>query len=258
MAEMKLTPVMAMGAVLLLAGIGAGSFFAAQALRSPEETGAVNSVATATPTPSPAPATPTPLRTPRGPISVGTDHLEDVVADEPYLEDIVNEIEIVTLETVDWELECPRGSEVEAASHDVTRGTVWEIDPGYIPPGATELVGEPAEDFVPVSLCDGRITRAFREFSFGAASLTIIKIAGRQWIMSSGTGPVFPGIVNGKAAMLADLPPQSPEAEDLAAELGLPGLGTAQVIIQEEFGLTVVIGGEMSLAETIRVAEGLE
>ena len=227
-----------------MAGIGAGSFFAAQALRSPEETGAVNSVATATPTPSPAPATPTPLRTPRGPISVGTTAIEGVV----------NGIEIVTGQR---EPLCPGGS-VEAASHDVARGTVWEIDPAYLPPGATELVGEPAEDFAPVLLCEGKIVRSFREFSFGAASVTIVKIAGRQASMASGTGPAFPGTVNGKAAVLADLPPQSPEAEDLAAELGLPCLGTAQVIIQEEFGLTVVIGGEMSLAETIRVAEGLE
>ncbi len=232
---------------MLLLGIGVGSFFAVQALRAPGQTGAALSEATATPTTTPpATATPTPMRTPRGPISVGTTPIEGVI----------NEIEIVTGE---MEPLCPRGSEVEAASHDVTRGTVWEIDPSYIPPGATELVGEPAEDFVPVSLCQGKITRSFREFSFNRpGGLTIIKIAGRQMILASGTGPAFPGTVNGKAAVLADQPPHSPEAEERAAEMGIPGLGTAEVIIQEEFGLTVVIGHEMSLAETIRVAEVLK
>lgn len=233
---MKLTPVMAMGAVLLLAGIGVGSFFAAQALRAPGQTEGVLSAAT---------ATPTPMRTPRGPIRVGTTHIEGVV----------NGIEIITGER---EPLCPSGF-LEAASHDVARGTVWEIDPAYIPPGATEVLTEPAEDSFPVSLCEGKIVRSRKEFNLNRpSSVTIVKIAGRQASMASGTGPAFPGIVNGKAAVLADLPPQSPEAEDLAAELGLPGLGTAQVIIQEEFGLTVVIGGEMTLAETIRVAEGLK
>lgn len=249
MAAKKLSASRVIGIALVLAAIGVGSFFAAQAFRDPGQTGAELSLATATPpATTPTPATPTQLRTPRGPISVGTTPIETVV----------NEIEIVTVETADWDRECPRGSQVEVASLDVARGTVWEIDPAYIPPGATELVGEPGEDFVPVSLCEGKITRSFREFSFGAASVTIVRIAGRQWIMASGTGPVFPGIVNGKAAMLADQPPQSPEAEERAAEMGIPGLGTAEVIIQEEFGLTVVVGSQMTLAETIKVAEGLK
>lgn len=134
---MAATSLKRVGVLLGAAGLGAGAFFAGRAI-----------VGLANPAP------------PEPPVQVGVP-----LDPGPYFEGLISGIRIVPVAKEGTsDLYCA-GDRVSNAPYAVAQGTVWEISPTYLPPGAVEhlpgYVPHPAEDdFVPVTLCDGLIARS--------------------------------------------------------------------------------------------------
>ena len=134
-------------------------------------------------------------------------------------------------------------------------GTVWEINPTYLPAGAIEYlpgyVPDPTDDdFVPVTLCDGEVARSFRQFLYegddGAwVELSITKLRTGSIVTDASRGRISPLATDGRPAVLIAPAP----ADDLRA---------SYIVVAEDFGQTRVWGLGLSSQELLAVAEGLD
>lgn len=148
---------------------------------------------------------------------------------------------------------CPSGV-ASNASYSVTIGTTWEINPSYLPAGAVEsnpgyVPDSLADDFVPVTLCNGQIARSFRqylnegpdgdwvEFSIARSASRAIAIDASEGRLASVTVAATPAVYI------------APAADD--------DLGEAYIIVREPFGQTVIRGLGLDRDELQRIAEGL-
>lgn len=147
------------------------------------------------------------------------------------------------------------GDTASNAPYAVAVGTVWEINPTYLPRGAVEelpgYVPDPKEDdFVPVTLCDGEIARSFRQYLYhgddGAwIELSISRLATRSIAIDANAARIQPRTVGGRPAVVIAPAP----GDDLLQ---------SYIVIAEEFGQTRIGGLGLPSDELLRVAEGLK
>ena len=213
--------------LVLLAAIGVGGFFGARAI-----------IGLANPPP------------PEPPIQRGT--LSDP---GPPFDGIVNGIRIVPVgKEGPSDLYCT-GDRASNAPYAVAVGTVWEINPTYLPRGAVEYlpghVPDPKDDdFVPVTLCDGEIARSFRQYVYRGndsawVELSVSKVRTRSMVIDANAARIQPHTIGGRPAVVIAPAP----GDDL--------LGS-YIVIAEEFGQTRVWGQGLPSDDLLKVAEGLK
>ncbi|HXF52171.1 MAG TPA: hypothetical protein VNM43_10865 [Dehalococcoidia bacterium] len=214
------------GLLLAVAAIGAGGFFGGRAI-----------LGLANPPPEP---------------SV---QMESPLDPGPPFEGVVNGIEIVPVAKEGPSDGYCTGDRASNAPYAVTVGTVWEIEPAYLPAGAIEdhpgYVPDPREDdFVPVTLCDGEIARSFRQYRYHGTDsawieLSIAKLRTRSMVIDTDATRIQSRTIAGKPAVVI-----APAPRDDLLETYL--------IIAEEFGQTRVYGLGLPLDELVKVAAALK
>lgn len=173
----------------------------------------------------------------------------------PPFDGIVNGIKIVPVgKEGPSDLFCT-GDKARNAPYAAAVGTIWEIEPTYLPQGAVEdhpgYIPHPKDDdFVPVTLCDGEIARSFRQYVYKGSDgawveLSISKLRTRSMVIDANAARIQPRTIAGKPAVVIAPAP----GDDL--------LGS-YVIIAEEFGQTRVWGLGVTPDDLLQVAEELK
>ena len=175
------------------------------------------------------------------------DQLMREEAAKPRFEGVVNGIRLYSLaagpalqrKDACWGAKPGEGEELTMSA---VAGTPMEIIPTYLPPGAEEV--DPME---PPVACKGIVVSVQRHWIIrGKGDFFIWHREGEQAIATDASADrVSAATVGGKPAVLV-------------APLAPDGFGLSTVIVAEEFGLTLVVGLDLPLEETVKIAEGLK
>jgi hypothetical protein len=179
-------------------------------------------------------------------IRLERDQLTREEAAKPRFEGVVNGIRLYSLSAapdVQRKDACSdaKPEEAEELTLSDVAGTSMEIIPTYLPAGAEEV--EPME---PPVACKGIVVSVQRWWIIrGKGDFFITHRQGEQAIqIDTSADRVSAATVGGKPAVVV-------------APLAPDGLGPSAVIVAEDFGLTYVVGLDLPLEETMKIAEGL-
>lgn len=145
-----------------------------------------------------------------------------------------------------WGIEDCSGKREWHHDWQVTEGTPFYIQPGYLPAGATEIWY--TDPIPPIYTCDGRIDSATRAWSVPRGRTLVIIRQRNPERRFEGLYPadrVKAATVGGRAAVIVE--PMRPDGF----------MSTTVVIFPEPWGLTIVVGEFLPYDETLKVAESL-
>ncbi|MCJ7509549.1 MAG: hypothetical protein MUP14_01490 [Dehalococcoidia bacterium] len=175
------------------------------------------------------------------------DRLMQEEAAKPRFEGVVNGIRLYSLASgadVQRKDTCSdaKPEEAEELTMSDVVGTPMEIVPTYLPPGAEEVA--PME---PPVACKGIVVSVQRWWTMrGKGDFFITRRQGEQAMqIDTSADRVSTATVGGKPAVVV-------------APLAPDGFGPSVVIVAEDFGLTYVVGLDLPLEETMKIAEGLK